>query len=147
MESGMSVYTRLSAAKLAIVIQGTIEQEYDRLAEIDSDACLEWCFSNRRSVSCLIRDFGPKADGNLVARLFVFDPSLTGHYSESCWDGMWRIDEAAFDSKRFLSNLGLASLNGGLASVQVEIYFSSERVVDLAHLVMEIAGLVDMYAR
>jgi hypothetical protein len=125
-----------------------IMESYQRNVSHDCDYRLKFPFSLKRKVSVYI-DRSPqnKHDSCFVATVYIFDPSLTFAETEHCWDGMSPIHVETFSDGEFVADLGLASLNGGLASVALMVHFHELSVGTAAHTLMLIAGLVDMYTR
>lgn len=152
MESVMAtLYQRHPAVadeeKIAVTIASVITSYYGRgNIELDDEFSFEFPFSTKRKVAVYVVECDePGHELCFRAVVHIYDPSLTPNYSEDCWDGIGPVSPGTFSVAEFVSVLGLASLNGGLASIEVKIHFYREHVPKMAHLIMQIAGLVHMF--
>lgn len=155
MESGMTSTTLTLEKpaeslehKFAVTIARIIDAFYGRtLGKFDEQFSFEFQFSSRRTVAVLVTECDEHRSPCYEALVHVFDPSYSSNYSENCWEGVGPVTIDSFHAAEFVSKLGLASLDGGLASIELKIHFQHGHSPRVAHLIMKMAGLVDMYTR
>lgn len=129
-------------------VGNVISAYYGRDVELDYEFAFDVVFSTRRRIAVYITECDELGHQRCVSALVhIYDPSMTANYSEHCWQGFADISPESFSVAQFVSTLGLASLNGGLASIEVKIHFAEGQTHKVPHLIMQIAGLVDMYTR
>lgn len=132
--------------RISHAVATVIACHHRRDVDLDYEFLFVFRYSNRRNVSVYITECA-EHEKCFQAAIYVYDPSMTTNYSEDRWTGFGPTTVNKFSVGELVDVLGLASLHGGLAAVEMKLHFYEQHAAKVPHTIMRIAGVVDMYCR